>query len=195
MYPTLADNADYTSIASARHYERLQRYLQQARAGGAELIEVNPAGEDVAKRRKLPLVLVLDARADMALLQEEIFGPLLPVVGYDAFDEALAFIEERPRPLTLSYFGRDRHERRRMLDETHAGSVCFDDTVFHFAVDDLPFGGVGASGMGRYHGREGFLAFSNAKAVFERPRINTGRIFYPPHGGRLQRWLLKLLIR
>jgi coniferyl-aldehyde dehydrogenase len=195
MYPTLAGNADYTSIVNARHYERLQRVLEQAHSGGARLLTLVPPGDDAGAQRRLPPILVLDARAGTAVLEEEIFGPILPIVAYDRFDDALAYVASRPRPLTLCYFGRDRHERRRVLEETHAGSVCFDDTVFNVAVDDLPFGGVGASGMGRYHGHEGFLTFSNAKAVFERPRLNTARVFYPPHGGRLQSWLLKLLIR
>jgi coniferyl-aldehyde dehydrogenase len=195
IYPTIADNPDYTSIVSTRHYERLQRLLEQARAGGSRLIEVNPAGEDAGARRKLPPVLVLDAREDMAVMKEEIFGPVLPIVAYDRLEDAIAWVAERPRPLTLCYFARDRRGLQQVLDETHAGSVCFNDTVFNVAVDDLPFGGVGASGMGRYHGREGFLTFSNQKAVFERPSFNTARLFYPPHGGRLQTWLLKLLIR
>jgi coniferyl-aldehyde dehydrogenase len=195
MYPSLAGNTDYTCIASARQMERLERALEEARAGGAELIEINPAAEEVAARRKLPLVLVLGARADMAIMREEIFGPILPIVAYEQPAEAIAYVAGRPRPLMLCWFGRDRQQLQRVLDETHAGSVCVNDTVFSFAVDDLPFGGVGASGMGRYHGHEGFLTFSNAKAVFERPRLNTARLFYPPHGGRLQSWLLKLLIR
>ena len=186
LYPSVADNPDYTSIVSDHHYERLQRHLEQARRGGAEVIALAAPEEDPAAQRKLPPVLVLRAGGDMAVLQEEIFGPILPIVAYDRFDDALAFVEARPHPLTLCYFGRDRHERRRVLEETHTGSVCFDDTIFNVAIDDLPFGGVGASGMGRYHGREGFLTFSNAKAVFERPRLNTARLFYPPHGGRLQ---------
>jgi coniferyl-aldehyde dehydrogenase len=195
LYPTLAGNPDYTCIVNARHYERLQRLLEQARQGGARLLTLAAPGDDGSAQRRFPPVLVLDAGADLAVLQEEIFGPILPIVAYERFDDALAYVDARPRPLTLCYFGSNRDERRRVLAQTHAGSVCFDDTVFNVAIDDLPFGGVGASGMGRYHGREGFLTFSNVKAVFERPRLNTARLFYPPHGGRLQTWLLKLLLR
>lgn len=128
-------------------------------------------------------------------MQDEIFGPLLPVVPYDSLAEALAYVNQRPRPLALYYFGHDRAEQRRVLEQTHSGGVCLNDTLLHVAQDDLPFGGVGPSGMGNYHGHEGFKTFSHARAVFAKSRVNAARLIYPPYGKALQRWVYRLFIR
>ncbi len=133
--------------------------------------------------RRLPHSLLLDVTDDMRVMQEEIFGPLLPVVPYVRIDEALAYIAARPRPLALYYFGYDRREQRRVLEQTHSGGVCINDTLLQVAQDDLPFGGIGPSGMGHYHGHEGFLTFSKAKGVLIKQRFNAARLIYPPYGG------------
>lgn len=143
----------------------------------------------------MPHHLLLDVTDDMQVMQDEIFGPLLPVVPYDDFDQALAYVNARPRPLALYYFGYDRAEQRRVLRDTHSGGVCLNDTLLHVAQDDLPFGGIGPSGMGHYHGREGFLTFSKAKGVFIKQRFNAARMVYPPYGKALQKLVYKLLVR
>ena len=197
LYRTLAENDDYTSIINDSQYKRLSGLLDDAREQGAQLIEVNPGGEklDPAKR-KLPLVLVLGAKDSMRLMQEEIFGPILPVIGYRDLESAIQFVNSRPRPLALYYFGNDEKARKQVLEHTHSGGVCFNDAIFHVAVDDMPFGGIGPSGMGAYHGHEGFLTFSHAKGVLSRPRwLNTSALLHPPYGGRLQALVERLFLR
>jgi coniferyl-aldehyde dehydrogenase len=127
-------------------------------------------------------------------MQEEIFGPILPVVTYESIEQAIAYVNARPRPLALYYFGDDKTERRKVLTETTSGNVTVNGTLMHFAQEDLPFGGVGASGMGAYHGVEGFRAFSHAKGVFEQSRWNASRIMRPPFGS-LARFILSLVVR
>jgi len=197
LYRTLAENDDYTSIINDSQYQRLSALLDDAREKGAQLIEVNPGGEklDPAKR-KFPLVLVLGAKDSMRLMQEEIFGPILPVIAYRDLESAIQFVNSRPRPLALYYFGNDENARRQVLERTHSGGVCFNDAIFHVAVDDMPFGGIGPSGMGAYHGHEGFLTFSHAKGVLSRPRwLNTSALLHPPYGGRLQALVERLFLR
>ena len=197
LYRTLAENDDYTSIINDSQYQRLSALLDDAREQGAQLIEVNPGGEklDPAKR-KLPLVLVLGAKDSMRLMQEEIFGPVLPVIGYPDLESAIQFVNQRPRPLALYYFGNDENARKQVLERTHSGGVCFNDAVFHVAVDDMPFGGIGPSGMGAYHGQEGFLTFSHSKGVLSRPSwLNTAKLLHPPYGGRLHALVERLFLR
>jgi coniferyl-aldehyde dehydrogenase len=200
MYPTLETNADYTAIINDKHVSRLRSYLQDAKAKGARLVEVIPPGEAVAKgepgatpSRKLPLTLVLDPTEDMALMQEEIFGPILPIVTYQKLDEAIDYVNDHPRPLALYYFGHDKASIDRVLSETVSGGVSVNETLIHLAQDDLPFGGVGPSGMGHYHGREGFEAFTKMKPVFHQSRINTTGLMRPPHSKLLER-LIKFLV-
>ncbi|MCC5884378.1 MAG: coniferyl aldehyde dehydrogenase [Halomonas sp.] len=191
FYPKLEDNPDYTSIINERHLERLGGYLEDAVRKGARAVHIHDQGQG----RRMPLALLLDVSDDMRVMQEEIFGPLLPIVPYDRLEEALAFVNERPRPLALYYFGYDRNEQARVLNETHAGGVCLNDTLLHAAQEDLPFGGVGPSGMGRYHGHEGFLTFSHAKGVFIKQRFNVMAMIYPPYGRTLQKAVRKLFVR
>ncbi|PWB31745.1 coniferyl-aldehyde dehydrogenase [Pseudomonas sp. SDI] len=193
FYPQVRDNPDYTAIINPRHLARLDGYLADARAKGAQVLELYP-DEPRQGRRMAPQVL-LGVNDDMRVMQDEIFGPLLPVLPYDRLDEALAYINARPRPLALYYFGYDRAEQRRVLEQSHSGGVCLNDTLLHVAQDDLPFGGVGPSGMGHYHGHEGFLTFSKAKAVLAKQRLNAARLIYPPYGKTLQQWVYKLFIR
>ncbi|QJD59605.1 coniferyl aldehyde dehydrogenase [Pseudomonas sp. gcc21] len=195
MYPTLAQNPDYTQIINARHLQRLNRYLADAVDKGASVHVINPTGEDMAGSRVLPPTLLWDVSDDMLVMQEEIFGPLLPIVPYDSLDQALAYIAERPTPLALYYFGYDRAEQQRVMTQTQAGGMCINDALLHVAQDDLPFGGKGPSGMGQYHGREGFLTFSQAKGVYIKQRFNGARPIYPPYGGTLLKLIYRLFIR
>ena len=194
LYPRLLDNPDYTAIINERHRERLTGYLEDARAKGARVEEINPAGEALAASPKLAPHLVLGPTDTMRVMREEIFGPILPLVGYRTLDEAIAYVNARPRPLALYVFDRDRASIDRVLGETVSGGVTVNETILHIAQDELPFGGVGPSGMGEYHGRAGFEAFSKRKAVFYQPRFNALGLFRPPYGKRFET-LLKILSR
>lgn len=191
FYPTLADNPDYTAIINERQLSRLSSYLGDAESKGARVIPLFDEGQG----RRLPLAVLLDVSDEMQVMQEEIFGPLLPVVPYERLEDAFAYINARPRPLALYYFGYDKAEQQRVLSETHAGGVCLNDTLLHVAQEDLPFGGIGPSGMGHYHGHEGFLTFSHAKAVFAKQRFNAAALIYPPYGKRLQQLVYRLFLR
>ncbi|QXI43588.1 coniferyl aldehyde dehydrogenase [Pseudomonas wayambapalatensis] len=193
LFPRIADNPDYSAIINPRQLQRLERLLADARDKGAQVLDLYP--DEPRQGRRLPPHLLLDVNDDMQVMQDEIFGPLLPLVAYDALDEALAYINQRPRPLALYYFGYDRSQQAQVLQHTHSGGVCLNDTLLHVAQDDLPFGGIGPSGMGHYHGREGFQTFSKAKAVLAKQRINAARLIYPPYGKALQRLVYKLFIR
>lgn len=191
FFPTLEDNPDYTSIISERQLSRLDHYLDDARSKGAQVQPLFALQQD----RRMSHTLITGVDDSMLLMQEEIFGPLLPLVPYSDFNEALAYIKARPRPLALYYFGYDNAEQRQVLEQVHAGGVCINETLLHVAQSDLPFGGIGPSGMGHYHGREGFKRFSHAKAVLSKGHFNPMRLFYPPYGTCLQRLMLRLLLR
>ncbi len=194
-YPTLAHNPDYTAIVNERHYRRLLDLAADARARGATGIEINSARESLdAAGRKIAPAIFTGTSGEMRVMQEEIFGPLLPLVGYRNLDEAIAYVNARPRPLALYYFDRNAARIERVLRETVSGGVTINDTVLHIAQDDLPFGGAGESGMGQYHGRTGFAAFSKEKAVFFQSRLNALPLFRPPYGKRFER-LMRLLLR
>jgi acyl-CoA reductase-like NAD-dependent aldehyde dehydrogenase len=190
-YVDLAANPDYSSIVNSGQYARLKSYLDQAHAAGAKIIEL-AAGD--AGKRVLPPTLVLDAREDLALMQEEIFGPILPLVAVDSVDAAIDYINARPRPLALYHFDNDKARTQRVLERTIAGGVSVNDTVMHFAQIELPFGGVGPSGMGHYHGREGFLAFSKQKPVLYQARWTSMKFMRPPYRGMAD-FLVKFLTR
>lgn len=193
LYPRIADNPDYSAIINPRQLQRLQQLLDDARAKGARVVDLYPDEPRVGRR--LPPHLLLQVSDDMHVMQDEIFGPLLPLVPYDNLDDALAYVNQRPRPLALYYFGYARAEQEHVLQHSHSGGVCLNDTLLHVAQDDLPFGGIGPSGMGHYHGHEGFLTFSKAKAVLAKQRLNAARLIYPPYGKTLQRLVYKLFIR
>ncbi|OZA93379.1 MAG: coniferyl aldehyde dehydrogenase [Erythrobacter sp. 34-65-8] len=186
MYPTLLNNDDYASVVSDRHFDRLQSMVADARDKGAEVIEVNPANEDFgnANVRKMPLTILRNVSDDMQAMQEEIFGPVLPVKTYKQVDEAIGYINEHDRPLGLYYFGEDKGEQERVLTRTISGGVTTNDVIFHVSMEDLPFGGVGPSGMGSYHAIEGFREFSHARAVYHQPKIDIAKLggFKPPYG-------------
>lgn len=191
FYPQLTDNPDYTSIINPRQQARLNSYLDDAQSKGARLLPLFIEEQE----RRLPHTLLLDVSDDMLIMQDEIFGPLLPIVPYRQIDDAIAYINARPRPLALYYFGYERDEQQRVIDRTHSGGVGINETLLHVAVSDLPFGGIGPSGMGHYHGHEGFLTFSKAKAVLRKPRLNATKVLYPPYGTAMQKLLRRLLIR
>jgi coniferyl-aldehyde dehydrogenase len=191
FYPTLADNPDYTAIINDRQLARLNGYISDATSKGALLIPLFDQGQG----RRMSHSLLLNVSDDMTVMQDEIFGPVLPIVPYTDLDQAFAYINQRPRPLALYYFGYDKREQQRVLHETHSGGVCLNDTLLHVAQDDMPFGGIGASGMGHYHGHEGFLTFSKAKGVLIKQRFNAAKLIYPPYGKAIQKLIQKLFIR
>lgn len=193
MYPYLDGNPDHTCIINTRHKERLDALLADATAKGARVDVINP-GSELLDDRRVPLTLVFDVSDEMEIMRQEIFGPLLPVLAYEDLEQVISDINRRPRPLALYIFDRNRKTIRRVLEQTQSGGACINDTIFHIGIHDLPFGGIGNSGMGAYHGREGFLTFSHAKGVFSRPWLNSARLVYPPRR-KIADWLLKLLLR
>jgi len=197
MYPTLKDNPDYTSIVNQRHFDRLQSLLKDAADKGATLIEINPAREDFSQQPnfKIPPTLVLDATDDMAVMQDEIFGPILPIKTYRQINDVVGYINDHPRPLGLYYFGDDPTETRMVLDKTVSGGVTVNDVLMHFSIEDLPFGGIGPAGMGSYHGFDGFKAFSHAKAIYSAPKIDAGAMLRPPYGKKLEGLMAKMIKR
>ena len=197
LYPKLLDNPDYTAVVDERHHVRLQGYLDDARAKGGNVIEVNPAGEDFAASNgtRMPLFIVRNPSDDMAVMQDEIFGPILPIKRYGAIDEAIDFVNRRDRPLGLYYFGTDKSEERRVLERTVSGGVTVNDVIFHISAEELPFGGVGPSGMGAYHGFDGFKTFSHARAVYRQPKIDIAKLagFKPPYGATTRKAIAREL--
>ena len=179
-YPAIAGNRDYTSIITEQHRTRLNAALDEARAAGAIILSHADANANV--EGKLVPTVVLNAPVDGVLLREEIFGPILPVVPYRSLDDALAFINARPRPLALYCFTHDRQRRALALTRATSGGVTLNGTLLHIAQDALPFGGVGASGMGAYHGRDGFRRMSHARAVYQIGFINVFERLGPPWG-------------
>ena len=194
LYPNIGDNPDFTSILNDRHFARLSGLVEDAKAKGARVIEIGTRHRGVSHSRMFPPVLLIGVTDEMAVMQEEIFGPILPVVTYDSLDEAIAYVNARPRPLALYFFGTDKTSQRLVVERTTSGGVLINDTILHYAQDDLPFGGVGPSGMGTYHGAEGFKTMSHPKAVFKQARFNLGDLFRPPFG-KVYDFLLNVMLR
>jgi len=192
-FPELATTPDYTSIVNDRHYQRLKGYVTDAQARGAQIEPLSTSMPD-EERRKLPPLALLNVDDSMRVMQDEIFGPLLPVLPYKDLDAAIAYVNQHPRPLALYCFENDAGRRDRVLNETVAGGVTINDTILHIAQEELPFGGVGPSGMGHYHGIEGFKTFTKQKAVFYQSGLNGMSLFNPPYGALFER-LTKFLIR
>jgi coniferyl-aldehyde dehydrogenase len=185
MYPTgLKDNDDYTSIVNQRHYDRIMGYIDEAKSKGAQVVEINPMGENFAQQphHKIPPHIIVDPSDDLSVMQDEIFGPILPIKSYSDTKQAVDYINAHDRPLGLYYFGEDAAEKDLVLNNTTSGGVTVNDVVFHVAQEDLPFGGVGPSGMGSYHGREGFLEFSHKKAVYTQTGSEMLAMMRPPYG-------------
>jgi coniferyl-aldehyde dehydrogenase len=190
MFPSINGNADYTAIISDRHHTRLAELVSEAEAAGATVLRHRdtPTGN---VRHMAPTV-VIDPPRDGRLMREEIFGPVLPVISTGGTDEAIDFVNARPRPLALYAYTKDRATERKILDRTISGGVTINGTLLHCGQDDMPFGGVGPSGMGAYHGREGFLTFSHARAM-HKPGFFSGFEFMKPPHGRTTRMALKAL--
>lgn len=201
LYPHVTGNPDYASIVNARQHTRLKALVDEAQALGARVDDVGPPPVDTpgndAERRQMRPLLVLDLPPTARLLQEEIFGPVLPVLPYDDLNAVMAYINARPRPLALYWFGQDEKARDRVLAGTVSGGVTVNDTLVHIAHDGLPFGGVGESGLGAYHGETGFLRFTHEKAVLVQSRWSGGALLYPPYGARFDRvmGLIRRLLR
>ena len=199
MFPTMKDNPDYTAIINQRHFDRIQGYVADARAKGARVIELKPDGEDFSQQehRRIPPTLIIDPTDDMSVMQEEIFGPVLPVKTYRAVDDAVAYVNAHARPLGLYYFGTDEAERERVLEATTAGGVTVNDVIFHVAQEDLPFGGVGPSGMGSYHGVDGFREFSHKKAIYTQLKKDLSQLIQmrPPFGPGMRKFLDGQIVR
>ena len=193
-YPSPSSNPDYTSIINQRHFERLQGYLDEAKAHNVKLAPLYPQDETREAQRKLQPQLLINPGLDLRIMQDEVFGPLLPVLTYDNLQDALDFINNRPRPLALYLFTSDRKTEAHVLKSTHSGGVTVNDTLLHYAQESLPFGGIGESGLGAYHGEAGFKAFSHMKPVFRQSRINFLDLIRVPYTDRTK-WLIKRIIK
>lgn len=195
MYPTMLNNPDYTSVINDKQYNRVQGYLDDARAQGAKIIEINPAKEDFSHSRKMPITLVTGVTPEMQIMQNEIFAPVLAITEYSTLDDALRYINDRPRPLALYYFDWNSKRAEYVAANTHSGGMCVNEVMSHVGVDDLPFGGVGASGMGKYHGHEGFIAMSNPKALLKKPKFYAVKYFLPPFNKPLHKIAKNYLLK
>ena len=194
LYPKGLDSPDYGSIINAAQYERLTAWLAEAKQAGAQVHPCASPARDDGARRLVPHLLT-EVPGHCQLMQQEIFGPLLPLVPYDSIDEALAYIAARPRPLACYLMSLDPALQHRLIRETHAGGMAINECLFQVAADDAPFGGIGPSGMGHYHGHEGFLTFSKAKTVLRRGRFSAGTLIHPPYRRWYQRLMMALFLR
>jgi len=194
MYADPVNNPDFTSIVNDSHYARLQSYLDNARATGSEIVSVYPEAKSDSSKRKLVPTIVINPSHESSIMNEEIFGPILIVVSYDQLKDAVEFVRSRPHPLALYIFTEDKKVEDYVLENTIAGGVTINDTLLHYTQESLPFGGVGASGFGAYHGVAGFDTFSHMKPVFRQSRINSVDLLRAPYTGK-SKWLLKNIIR
>ena len=187
MYPSLKDNPDYTSVINQRHYDRLQGYVEEAKEKGFEVIEINPSNEDFSQQahHKIPPTLIVDPDDSLSVMKEEIFGPILSVKTCDSIKDTVDYINSKDRPLGLYYFGDDKEEMQNVLENTTSGGVTINDVVFHVGQDNAPFGGVGPSGTGSYHGVEGFKNFSHTKTIYTQSKFDgLFGLFRPPFGSK-----------
>mgnify|MGYP001338978590 FL=1 len=187
MYPSLKDNPDYTSVINQRHYDRLQGYVDEAKEKGFEVIEINPSNEDFSQQahHKIPPTLIVDPDDSLSVMKEEIFGPILSVKTYEDIEDTVDYINSNDRPLGLYYFGDDKKEMQNVLENTTSGGVTINDVVFHVGQDNAPFGGVGPSGTGSYHGIEGFKNFSHTKTIYTQSSFDgLFGLFRPPFGAK-----------
>ncbi|QQD18138.1 coniferyl aldehyde dehydrogenase [Spongiibacter nanhainus] len=199
LFASILDNPDYTSVVNARHFQRLQAYLGDARQNGADIREFNPANEDFSQQQgahKIPLTLVINPGDELLVSKEELFGPVIVVRSYEKLQDCLDYVRARPHPLALYYFGNSKSEQRYVLDNSTSGAVTINDVIFHVSCEDLPFGGIGPSGMGNYHGLDGFKTFSHPRAVYTQSKINFQRLggMIPPYGDKCDK-TLKTMIR
>ena len=192
-YPDTNDQS-YTSVIDEKSYRRLRNTLDDAKAQGAEVISLVPNASFNDLRRKIPPHIVLNPTEDMIIMKEEIFGPLLPVKTYRQIDEVIDYVNDRDRPLGLYLFTDDEQVQQKVLYNTISGGVTINNCMMHIAQHDLPFGGVGASGIGHYHGHEGFVEFSKMRPVFTNPKVSGLEMFYPPYTARHTR-VFNLLLK
>ena len=187
MFEDLKYNEDYTSVINERHYERINELVADAKEKGAEVLEINPADEDFEQQElhKIPPTLVLNPTDDMKIMQEEIFGPVLPVKEYDDFNETVSYVNSKERPLGLYLFSKDKDKEKKVLENTTSGGVTLNDVIWHIGQEELPFGGVGPSGTGSYHGHDGFKEFSHAKAVYKQFSADLMARMMPPYKGKM----------
>jgi len=195
MYPYYHDNQDYTSIINDKQYNRLQNYLEDARTQGARIIEINPEQEQLEDVRKIAPTLLTGVTTEMDIMKNEIFGPILPIFEYDHIEDVIEFINRRPRPLALYYFDFDQSRADYVAERTHSGHFGQNTVLTHVAQDDLPFGGVGASGMGKYHGPEGFFNLSHGRSMMSNPKLYSLKYILPPFNKPIHRLLYKTLLR
>ncbi len=177
----------YTAIVSDRHYERLTGMIEEARSGGAEILQPEHDAQAAQAGRKIPPTVVLNPPRDAKIMTEEIFGPLLPVIGYSELDAAVDYVADRDHPLALYVYSTDKVQARRVLDETQSGGAGVNINILHLSVPDLPFGGVGASGQGAYHGKAGFDTFTHDRSVFSTGKWHPSRLLAPPYGKLFER--------
>ncbi len=201
LYPNFDSNPDYSHIVNERQAQRLEAVLLDAVEKGADIFcadrnsGANEGKLPDSSQRKWPTQLITGTTTEMRVMNEEIFGPLLPIVPYRELQQAINFINARPRPLALYLMSFDKSVQQRVISQTHSGSVCINETVSHVAAEDVPFGGIGESGIGHYHGIEGFKTFSHAKTVLQRGKINSGKLLHPPYGGQFQELVLKFFVK
>ena len=190
MFPEgLKDSPDYTSMVNQRHYDRVKGYIEEARDKGAQVVEINPNGENFSQQehRKIAPHIIVNPSEDLGVMKDEVFGPILPLKTYTQTQDAVDYINSRPRPLGLYVFGDDTNERESILNNTTAGGVTINDVIMHIAQEELPFGGIGDSGMGSYHGPEGFKEFSHKKAVYKQINSEMLAMMRPPYGDKFRK--------
>jgi coniferyl-aldehyde dehydrogenase len=198
LFPTILDNLDYTSVINERHQKRLLHYISDAKQQGAQIVEINPANENfnrqAAGMHKIPMTLIVNPTDDMLCMQEELFGPVLCIKTYNDLNDSIHYINSRPRPLGLYYFGNDAVEERKVLDHTISGGVALNDVMAHTSCEDLPFGGIGNSGMGAYHGYDGFRTFSHPRAIYKQSKLDLLKLanMLPPYSDKCKKQLDKL---
>lgn len=186
MFPKILANQDYTAIVNERHFARLSSYIEEAKSKNAEIIEINPDDEDFSKQngRKFAPTLIINPDDKLKVMQDEIFGPILPIKTYSQISEVINYVNAHERPLALYYFGENEAEQEQVIGSTNSGGVTINDVIFHFAMDEMPFGGIGASGFGAYHGIEGFREFSHARSIYKQLKADIGplKAIRPPYG-------------
>lgn len=189
-YPNYAENPDLTWVVNDRHYSRLKAHIEDARAKGAEVIEINPGDKQIAEGSRIfPLTVLLNVTDEMTVMQEEIFGPILPLKTYQAIDEAIDYVNQHPHPLALYHFDYNTSRTDRVIQNTLSGGACVNDVLFHVMHEGLAFGGVGTSGIGSYNGDEGFKTFSHQKSVLKQSRVSIQALTRPPFGKGMERFI------
>ncbi|EEB79183.1 aldehyde dehydrogenase (NAD) family protein [marine gamma proteobacterium HTCC2148] len=193
QYPTVQGNADFTACINTRHFDRVKSYIDEARDKGARIVPLCPQGEEFSSpdEHKIALHLVIDPDDSLACMQDEIFGAVMNIKTYSEIEDAIDFVNERERPLALYYFGNDKLEQAKVLDNTISGGVTVNNVTMHVACDDLPFGGIGHSGIGSYRGRDGFRTFSHARSVYQEGWVNLSKLAgtLPPFGQKVEKML------